>query len=378
MELSKKSSSDFLLRLATIALLGFGFVMVASSSSPYASYHMNDSWFFVIRQAGWIIIGLIAMFMVSKMKPERLEKLTNVLYWAIIAMLIMVLIFGSEVNGAKSWFGFGSIGIQPTEFAKIVIIMGLAKIIVRRKELMDDFRKGMLPALILSGAIIFLILLQPDFGSTMIITGAVTIMLFVGGVNLRHLGGLVAIGVLMLSIYTLYLIGEDSYKIDRYSAFIDPWADMEGTGFQLVQSLFAFGHGGMTGVGYGESIQKLPMYLPMAYNDFIFPIIGEEFGFIGVLLFFVLFLGFLFRSLMISLKANNMFFMLTGIGLVSMLALQAIVNIGGVTGSMPMTGVTLPFISYGGSSILATLISVGILLNISRQVASQKNKTEST
>ncbi len=365
MELTRKINSDFYLRLAAFALIGFGFIMVASASTNFAAYYYKDAWYFTTRQAVWVVVGIGCMFAVSKLRPHFIEKHTGKFFGLVMLMLLGVLIFGVERNGAKSWLGVGSFGIQPTEFAKIAIILGLAKLIAKRKELFSDIKKGLVPSLIMMLVVVGLIMAQPDFGSTMIICGAAISMLFVGGVRLKHLFMLGGIAAVPLTIYGLSLIANGSYKIDRYSAFINPWADMEGTGFQLVQSLFAFGHGGLTGVGYGESIQKLPMYLPMAYNDFIFPIIGEEFGFIGVFLFFALFLGFLGRSLVISLKCDNLFWMLTGVGIVTMLSLQAIINIGGVTGSMPMTGVTLPFISYGGSSLLATLICVGLLLNIS-------------
>jgi cell division protein FtsW len=378
MELTGKINSDFYLRLAAFALIGFGFIMVASASTNFAAYYYKDAWYFTTRQAFWIIVGVACMFGVSKMRPHYIEKHTMKFFVVVMLMLLAVVLFGVERNGAKSWLGIGSFGIQPTEFAKIAVILGLAKLIAKRRELFRDVKKGLVPSLIMMAIVVGLIMAQPDFGSTMIICGAAVAMLFIGGIRLKHLLILGSVSAVPLTIYGMILYANDSYKIDRYSAFINPWADMEGTGFQLVQSLFAFGHGGFTGVGYGESIQKLPMYLPMAYNDFIFPIIGEEFGFIGVCLFFLLFLGFLGRSLVISLKSSHLFWMLTGVGIVTMLSLQAIINIGGVTGSMPMTGVTLPFISYGGSSLLATLICVGLLLNISRnmKIREQKNVSQ--
>jgi cell division protein FtsW len=375
MELAKKVNSDFYLRLATFALIGFGFIMVASSSTNFSAYYYEDPWYFTLRQGFWVVVGIVCMVIVSNMRPSFIEKHTFTFFTLVMLMLLAVLLFGVERNGAKSWLGIGFLGIQPTEFAKIAVVLGLAKLIANRRELFSNYRKGLIPSLIMLLIVVGFIMAQPDFGSTLIICGAAFFMLYVGGVQLKHLGLLFGVTSLILAIYVMVLISAESYKIDRYSAFVNPWADMEGTGFQLVQSMFAFGHGGLTGVGYGESIQKLPMYLPMAYNDFIFPIIGEELGFIGVCLFFAIFLGFLGRSLMISLKSKNLFWMLTGVGIVTMLSMQAIVNIGGVTGSMPMTGVTLPFISYGGSSLLATMLCVGLLLNISKntKLTQQKN-----
>jgi cell division protein FtsW len=371
MEKPKKISSDFILRLATFVLLGFGFIMVASASSPYARLELNNTWYFAIRQSVWIVVGVAAMVITASTSSQLIKKSVNFLLIASVVLLIAVLIFGDTRNGAKSWFGFGFLGIQPTEFAKISIILFIAKLVSKRKELFTNFVKGFLPSLIILLIMIGLIMGQPDLGSTLIIVATVTTMLFIGGVRLNHFLTYIGVGLIFVIMYIGYLYANDSYKIDRYRAFIDPWADMQGTGYQLSQSLFAFGNGGFFGVGYGESIQKLPKYLPEAYNDFIFPIIGEEFGFVGIFLLFSVLLLFLGRSLYFSLKCKDLFYMLTGIGIVVLLSLQAIVNIGGVTGAMPMTGVTLPFISYGGSSLLSTMIMVGLLLNITKQVKQQ-------
>lgn len=368
MEQQTKASADFILRWTAIALLGFGLIMVASSSAPVATYKLDNTWFFAIRQSAWVLLGLIAMVIIATVKPKTIRKLVNLYFLFVIGLLVAVLIIGEERNGATSWFGLGPVGIQPTELAKIAVILGIARLAAKRRERFSDYRKGLIPSLILVGFVIALIMAQPDLGSTLIIGGAMFFMLFISGAKFKHMAMITGFLTLLMSIYLVVLAANDSYKIDRFTALVNPWSDMKGTGFQLVQSLYAFGNGGLTGVGLGESVQKLPMYLPMAYNDFIFPIIAEEFGFIGVFLFLLVFLSFLGRALLLSIRCKDLFFMLTGIGIVTMIALQAIVNIGGVTGTLPMTGVTLPFVSYGGSSILATMIGVGILLNISKQV----------
>lgn len=230
------------------------------------------------------------------------------------------------------------------------------------------------------GFISALILLQPDRGSTMILVLCATIVIIAGGANLKHIFLLGAAGAFVMAIgVAIYVIktklSGQSYLLDRFTSFMDPFADPLDTGYQLVQSLYAFGHGGISGAGFGQGIQKLH-YLPEAHNDFIFSIIGEELGFIGSSLFILIYLAFLWRGLLIAIRCNELFGTLAGVGIIGMIAIQALINLGGVTGSIPLTGVTLPLISYGGSSMLVTLISLGILLSISREYNKPEKETK--
>lgn len=288
-------------------------------------------------------------------------------------MLLVFVIFTSKANGAASWFNIGKFGIQPTEFAKLIVVLYLASLISNKEEKFRNFKKGLLPALVIVGFVSLLIMLQPDLGSCMILLACSAIVIIVGGSNLKHIfllgTGLAAIGTIVVTLYLLKNKTAEtasSYRMNRLTSFLDPWADTSDTGYQVVQSLFAFGHGGLTGAGFGQGIQKLH-YLPEAHNDFIFAIIGEEFGFIGSSIFILIFLLFIWRGILVAIRSPDLFGMVAGVGIMSMFAFQAVINIGGVTGSIPLTGVTLPFISAGGSSMMVSLISMGILLSISRE-----------
>jgi cell division protein FtsW len=287
-------------------------------------------------------------------------------------------VIGKSVNGAKSWFIVAGFGIQPAEFAKLAVILYLSALISKKQEKFRSFRKGLLPALTIVAFISALIMLQPDIGSTMILMLCAAIVIIAGGANLKHIFLLGGAGAVVISLaVSIYLLknGGHSYRIDRFTAFMDPWADPLDTGYHLIQSLYAFGHGGISGAGFGQGIQKLH-YLPEAHNDFIFSIIGEELGFIGGSLFILVYLAFLWRGLLVAIRCNEMFGTLAGVGIIGMIGVQALINLGGVTGSIPLTGVTLPLISYGGSSMLITLIGLGILLSISREHNKPENKPE--
>ena len=302
----------------------------------------------------------------------KLKKLVIPAFFVIVVLLVLV-IFTSKSNGAASWFNVGKFGIQPTEFAKLIVILYLASLISNKEEKFRNFKKGLLPALVIVGFVSMLIMLQPDLGSCMILLVCSAIVIIVGGSNLKHIfllgTGLAAIGTMVVTLYLLKnntAETSSSYRVNRLTSFLDPWADTSDTGYQVVQSLFAFGHGGLTGAGFGQGIQKLH-YLPEAHNDFIFAIIGEEFGFIGSSIFILIFLLFIWRGILVAVRSPDLFGMVAGVGIMSIFAFQAVINIGGVTGSIPLTGVTLPFISAGGSSMMVSLISMGILLSISRE-----------
>jgi len=367
----RKGSPDFLLMFLTLILTGFGILMVFSASSATAAIEYNDSLYFTKRQIIWAVAGLFLMLILMNIPFQWWKKLIFPIFLMAIVSLVLVLIIGVERNGARSWFQIGPFGGQPTEFAKLAVIMYLATLISRKGEKFRDFKRGLLPVMIIVGIVCALIMMQPDLGSCFILVLTAGLVIIAGGANLKHilLSGL-SLGCILgfvLGGYLLFTPADEikSYRIDRFTAYLDPWADPLDTGFQLIQSLYAFGHGGVTGAGFGQSIQKLH-YLPYAYNDFIFAVIGEELGLIGALTVLLALLLLMWRALIISLRCPDIFGTLLGTGIVGMIGIQAIINLGGVTGLIPITGVTLPFISYGGSSLLVTLMSMGILLNISR------------
>jgi cell division protein FtsW len=303
---------------------------------------------------------------------SRLKKMVIPIFLVIIILLILVPFIGYEANGAKSWFRFGPLSLQPAEFAKLGIILYLASLISNKDQKFRDFKKGLLPALCVVGFITMLIMLQPDLGSCMIVLICAAIVISVGGSNLKHIfvlgTGLAAIAVMGVAFLIATTHPQDAgyYRVQRLTSFLHPMEHRLDEGWQIVQSLFALGHGGITGAGFGQGIQKLH-YLPEAHTDFIFAIIGEELGFIGIALLVLVYLLLIWRGILVSVRCKDTFGTLTGIGIIGMIAFQALINIGGVTSAIPLTGVTLPFISYGGSSILVILISMGILLSISRE-----------
>lgn len=366
----RRGTPDFLLLFLTFLLVCFGLAMVFS-----ASYYikLNTPWLYLKKQAIGAAIGTVGLLLAMNYHYLKLKKLVLPIFAAVIGMLVLVLLIGDIQNGSKSWINLGPLNLQPTEFAKLGIVLYLASLISKKGEKFRSFKNGLFPALIITGAIVFLIMLQPDFGSCIILLGGAFIVILAGGANLRHLLLIVAAGAAVVSLYVLYKImktglGEFGYMSARFTSFMNPWSEqcrMDDC-YQIVQSLYAFGHGGIAGAGFGQGIQKLK-YLPEAHNDFIFAVIGEEFGFIGSAVFLLVYLLFIWRGVIIALRCPDSFGTLAGIGIMSMIAIQALVNIGGVTSSMPMTGVTLPLISYGGTSIMTTLVGVGILLGISRE-----------
>lgn len=367
----RRGTPDFLFLFLTLVLVAFGLLMVFSASSMSNSfYHLGDSLYSTKRQALSIFLGITGMFICMNLHYSRLKKLSIPIFMVILIMLFLVPFIGVDRNGAKSWFLIGPLQLQPAEFAKLGIILYLAALISKKQEKFRSFKKGLLPALLAVALVSGLIMLQPDLGSTLLIVMGSAIVIIVGGADLRQilfLGtsfGLV--GGLGLGLYFLTHHNAASYRLDRFTAFMNPWSDETGSGFQIIQSLYAFGHGGLTGAGFGKSIQKLH-YLPEAHNDFIFSIIGEELGFIGAALFLFVYLLFIWRGIIVALRCDDTFGNLIGVGIMGMIGIQALINLGGVTQTIPLTGVTLPLISYGGSSMLVTLTSLGILLGISRE-----------
>ena len=359
----KKGRIDYVLLLGVLLISIFGIVMIASASYVWAEYKFNDPFKFVKNQAIFFLIGVCFMYFISKIDCHVYERNVNRILIGCIVLLIFVLIpgIGTVRNGSRSWFGIGSFGIQPSEFAKLGLIMFTAKYLYRNERDMKKIKTGVLPILGLTLFVFVLIMLQPDFGTGMILVMSVIGLLFVGGVSFKFFLRIGLVGLLGIA----GLIAVAPYRLERILSFLNPWKDPLGSGFQIIQSLYAIGPGGLFGYGLGNSRQK-HFYLPEPQTDFIFSIISEEFGFLGVVIVTSLFLLIIYKGFQIARKSNDLFSKYLAFGITFQIAFQAVLNLCVVVGLIPVTGVTLPFLSYGGSSLLITLSSIGILLSISR------------
>lgn len=342
--------------LGVIILSLFGLLMIYSSSSIWAEYKFGDAFKYVKNQMIFFFLGIIIMYIVSRYNYHNYYKYANKIFWVCFFLMILVLFVGSERNGSKSWFGFGSFGIQPSEFMKLAMIIFTSKYLCN-----NSVKKNIFPILLLTLIVFFLIMLQPDFGTGVILVMGVIGLLFVGGASLGFfwkIGFLSFIGIAGLILAA-------PYRLKRILSFLNPWSDPLGSGFQIIQSLYAIGPGGLFGFGFGNSRQK-HFYLPEPQTDFIFSIISEEFGFMGVLIVSGLFCFIIYKSIKIALNCNDLFGKYLSYGIIFMMAFQSVLNLSVVIGLIPVTGVTLPFLSYGGSSLLVSMVSMGIVLNISR------------
>lgn len=354
---------DKLLLFATILISLFGLLMIYSASSIWAEYKFDDAFYYVKHQSIFFLLGLIVIFTTSKINYEVYYKKSNFIIMACLIMLILVLIpgIGSIRNGSRSWFGIGSFGIQPSEAAKLGLIIFTSKFLSNSEQYIKSFKKGVLPILFITLLIFGLIMLQPDLGTGVILVMSIIALLFIAGVNMKFffISGIIG----LIGIIILILIAP--YRMDRITSFVDPWSDALGTGFQIIQSLYAIGPGGLLGTGFGNSIQK-HFYLPEPQTDFIFSIIAEEFGVVGAFIVVGLFSIILYRSIKIATNTKDLFSKYLAFGIIFQLIFQTLMNLMVVIGLIPVTGVTLPFLSYGGSSLLISMASIGIILNISK------------
>lgn len=358
----KKGPPDFVLFVTTLALLGIGLVMVFSSSSVTTSIRYDDSYYYLKKQLLWALIGIGAMIIVMKINYLRLREFAvPIMVIAIITLILVLTPLGEEIKGSSRWLSLGVAGFAPSELTKIAMVMFLARTMDIKLAKMKNFRSGILPYILLLACVGGLIMMQPDLGTAFVMSVTVFFMMLVAGARVSHLIGLCLAGITVVAA----LIIKAPYRMERIIAFTDPWKYASDEGFQTVQSLYALGSGGLFGLGLGRSRQKF-FYLPEQHTDFIFAIIGEELGFIGAALIVFLFLLFAWRGFKIAIYAPDIFGTLLAAGITIMIVFQAAVNIGVVSGVLPVTGITLPFISYGGSSLLFTMIGVGLLLNISR------------
>ena len=360
--MAKRLSSDPTLFAVTAALMGFGLVMVWSASSALAQENYGNAYYFLIRQSLWATIGLAVM--VSAMRADyRTLRRPAVIFSALAAsaLLLILVLFLKPVNDTHRWIRLAGLSFQPAELAKLTVILYLAYHLEKKGEAVNDFLSGLFPPLLLLGWFAFLIYIQPDLGSaaTLVLIGGT--MLFLAGVRLRFFAtfGLVGLALLYLAITVA------SYRAHRIEAFLDPYADPMRSGYQIIQSLIAVGTGGVSGVGLMEGRQKL-FYLPYPYSDFIFAVIGEELGLLGASAIVLGFLLFLWRGIRAAWKAPDPFGMFLAAGLTLAIVLQALINVSVVLGLLPTKGIPLPFISAGGSSLVLTLLAVGLVLNVSQ------------
>lgn len=361
--LKAKMSPDLWLLAATGLLLMIGVLMVYSAGAVLSYHKFDDSLYFAKRQLLFAVLGVLAMFWITRLDYTVFRKYATAGLIICFLLLIIVLIPGIGIlrNGARSWLGIGAFSIQPSEFMKLALIVFLAHWLADHQRYLTRFITGLLPPLAILTLAFGLIMLQPDLGTGTVLFATGLTMIFMAGMRIQHLLGMVGLGVIAFAA----LVISAPYRMQRITAFLDPWQDPLGSGYQIIQSLFAIGPGGLMGVGYGMSKQK-HLYLPEPQTDFIFSVAAEELGFLGGGTIIVLFAILVWRGLYIAFNAPDLPGTLMAVGVTAMFGIQAIMNIGVVTGAFPVTGITLPLLSYGGSSLTLTLLAVGLLLNISR------------
>ncbi len=354
---------DVTLFACVLALVAIGLVMIYSASSIVAYDRMDDSAYFLKRQAMWIALGLAAMWLARSVHYQRLRRFTIPLL--LLATLLMVLVLvpgiGRVAGGARRWITVGPASFQPVEVAKLALVLYLAHFVSRRGLAIRDLRRGVLPPLAIAGVFALLALRQPDMGSALVLSGVAMVALFLGGAQVLHLTAVAAASIPLIAVVILAA----QYRLQRVLAFLDPWRDPQGSGFHIIQSLLAFGSGGLIGVGLGASRQKF-FYLPESHTDFIYAILGEELGLLGTIGLLALFALFAYRGLRIARAAPDRYGALLAAGITASITGQAILNMGVATGVLPVTGIPLPFVSSGGSSLAVTMVQIGILLNISQ------------
>jgi cell division protein FtsW len=357
----KTRDVDRLLIITTLFLVAAGVVMVYSTSYVLAMTRFGDEHFFVKRQLAFALAGVALFVLATRVHYQVYRKLTYPIL--VLAAFFLGLIFvpgiGHEVGGARRWVEIAGFTFQPSEPAKLAVVIFLAYSLSSKKDRLRSFSTGFLPNVLIPGVIVALVMAEPDFGGAVALGLLVLIMNFTAGVRMSHLAGLMA-----LTLPALYLVvTKFGYMMQRILAFLDPWKDPEGAGFQVIQSFLAFGSGGIWGAGLGEGKQKL-FYLPEAHTDFIFSVIGEELGLVGVTTMICLYILFLLSGTRTAMKAKDLFGTYLALGLTFMVVLQAALNMAVVLGILPPKGLPLPFVSYGGTSLLVSMVSVGIIINI--------------
>ncbi len=362
--LKKLEGYDLIILTMVVVLTCFGVVMVYSASSIMAEKKFHDSFFFLKRQGLYAVLGFIIMYAAMRTDYHLWSKAAVPVL--IICLVCLVLVFipgvGGSVKGATRWIRFPGFNFQPAELAKVALIIFMAYSLDRKQEQIRWF-KGLVPYMLVLMLMIGLLMIQPDMGSSMTLAGVAMVMLFAAGMRVSHVISI----VLFSAPFVYYAIRHKEYRWRRITSFLNPWADPGNTGFQIIQSWLAFGTGGITGQGLGEGKQKL-FYLPEAHTDFILSVVGEELGFIGTVTVAAMFFLLVHRSIRVAVYAEDSFGRFLALGIAVLIGAQAFVNIAVVMGLLPTKGLALPFISYGGSSLILSLFSIGILLNISSRM----------
>ncbi|UOF89156.1 stage V sporulation protein E [Fodinisporobacter ferrooxydans] len=360
---TKNSVPDLWIAITTLLLLIVGIVIVYSASAVMAAQKYGDAFYYVKRQLIFAGLGVVMMFVMLRFEYRKLEQYAKPMLLLCVLFLIAVLIpgVGQIRNGSRAWLGIGSFGIQPSEFAKLGMILFFSYYLARHQHRIQSFRTGLLPPLFLIVAFVGLIMLEPDLGQSAVLVGTGLLLVFAAGARVKHLLSLASLGIPVF----VALIIVAPYRLKRIISFLDPWKYPLGEGYHIIQSFFAIGPGGLLGLGLGHSRQKF-FYLPEPQTDFVFSILAEELGFIGAVTVLLLFLVLIWRGIRTAITAPDAFGTLLATGITGMIAVQVVINISVVTGSMPVTGITLPLISAGGSSLTLMLTGIGILLNISR------------
>ncbi|MBP1743712.1 MAG: ftsW [Firmicutes bacterium] len=362
LRLKKSEPVDFILFATILMLVVIGVVMVFSASAYTSANNsaIKDGMYYLKKQAMWAVLGISCMIFAMKTDYHVLKKYTKLMLVFTIILLCAVFAF-PPVNGARRWIPLGFASIQPSEIAKYTVVLYLAASLDKKGEKIKSFLYGVMPYLMVAGFFAGMVLAEKNLSIAAVIMGVTIIVLFVGGARIPHLAGLLGV-VIPAGVAGIAL---EPYRRARFLSFLDPWKDARGDGYQLIQSLFALGSGGILGEGWFQSRQKC-FWIPEPHTDFIFAIVGEELGLIGCTVIILLFVVFIWRGMVTASRAKDKLGKLLATGITAVIALQAIINMAVVTGSMPVTGVPLPFISYGGSSLIFNLIAMGVLLNISR------------
>lgn len=358
--------------LMVLLLTAVGLVMLLSASFPSAYYETDGTnpMYYFMRQGIFAVMGIAAMFFIGKINYQRFRGVARFMLFAAVMLLILVIIPGVGItrNNATRWLGFGSLTFQPSEIAKVAVVVYFADSISRKKDKMRTFRYGILPYVLIMGVIACLMMLEPHLSGTVLILGAGAVMMLVGGIRWIWV---LAAGGFVATVATLMLTGVIKYGQSRIAMWQNPFIDPRGDGYQLSQSLISIGSGGLLGVGLGKSRQKF-LYLPEEHNDFIFAIVCEELGLIGAAIIMLLFAALILRGYWIALHARDRFGSLLVVGVTTLIAMQTFLNIGVVTGLLPTTGISLPFFSYGGTALSIQLAEMGIVLSVSRQMKPTK------
>ena len=360
--MARRYAPDYILFSSTLALLVVGLGMVFSASAVYAGELYGQPWTFLLKQAVWVAVGIGGVFAMLQLDYRKLREPAPIFtaLFLVSLLLVAVLVLDPSRNTHR-WLKFGSFSVQPSEFAKLVLILFLAYFLERKRRVLNDIRKTLLPAGLVAGVLFLLVVIEPDLGTAVLLGLIALAMLFVAGLHLRYLAFLGALAVPLLGGFVLL----EPYRIERVLVFLDPTRDPQGSGFQAIQSILAVGSGGVTGAGLMQGRQKL-FYLPEAHTDFIYAVIGEELGLWGALLVVALFGVIGWRCVRIIIGAPDLFSQLLTAGVATMIVGQALINLSVVLGMLPTKGIPLPFISYGGSDVVVMLLGMGLLLNISQ------------